>query len=350
MKHNKLFILLSIIIFFLGMSFFLINNYYSKEQQINIAYVLAVFIVFELLLVITFRVNNYYLTEKLEKQGDKLSETEHLLNIITQKNKLLNEQDQFKKLNITLAREVEVELEKNTRQLQILQQQSKMAQMGEMIGAIAHQWRQPLNVISTGIQNLKYDFKEDKLRDEEYVKEFIDKNKKTIHFMSKTIDDFRHFYRIDKDKDSFKIREASQSVINMQSAQLKNHNISISLSGDEFQFLGLKSEYQQVILNLISNAKDALLERKIAKPAIKVSLKNQTISVKDNAGGIDKEAIKRVFEPYFTTKDQGKGTGMGLYMSKMIIEDNMGAELKVFNDNDGAVFVIDFSKDMDVNC
>jgi len=225
----------------------------------------------------------------------------------------------------------------------ILLQQSKLASMGEMIGAIAHQWRQPLNVLGTSIQNLEYDFLDGYLKDEEYIDSFIESNKKTIMFMSQTIDDFRNFFRVEKEKVEFGVKEATKSIINMQSAQLKEHNINLELSGDNFNYFGLQSEYQQVILNLISNAKDILLEKKINNPVINIHFENKRIHLLDNGGGIPQEILDRVFEPYFTTKEQGKGTGMGLYMSKMIIEKNMGGILKALNKNDGAEFIIDFN-------
>ena len=255
---------------------------------------------------------------------------------VAKKTKKLNE------LNKNLEKKIQDALIENTKQLQALQQQSKMASMGEMIGAIAHQWRQPLSTISTGIQNLEYDFEDGYLNDKEYVDSFIEKQKQTIKFMSKTIDDFRNFFRVDKEKKLFFIKETIQSVLNMQSAQLKNHNITINLIGEEFQYNGLQSEFQQVILNLINNAKDVLIEKDTNNPTINIIVKNNTITLEDNAGGIDPEIIERIFEPYFTTKEQGKGTGMGLYMSKMIIEDNMDAKLSVTNTNNGAMFIIDF--------
>jgi signal transduction histidine kinase len=214
--------------------------------------------------------------------------------------------------------------------------------MGEMIGAIAHQWRQPLNSISTSIQNLKYDFLEGKLQEKKYVMDFIEHNKKTIKFMSNTIDDFRSFFRVDKKKVDFPIKQTTQSVIDMQISQLKCHNIKIEIIGEEFVYNGLQSEYQQVILNLINNAKDAIIDNNIQNPYIKIELKDNKIFVMDNAGGIPDDIVNRIFEPYFTTKDQGKGTGMGLYMSKMIIEDNMGGKLTVQNIDDKAIFCIDF--------
>ena len=257
----------------------------------------------------------------------------------------LASQDKLKKINDTLETRVKEEVAKNTKQLQLLQQQSKMAQMGEMIGAIAHQWRQPLNVISTSIQNLKYDYQDGFLKDEKYIKEFIDKNKKTIGFMSSTIDDFRNFFRVDKERVNFHILKSTQSVIDIQSIQLKEYDIDITLSGEEFEFYGFASEYQQVILNLVSNAKDMLIDEKIENPMIKVVAKDGIVTIEDNAGGMPDDIIDRIFEPYFTTKEQGKGTGMGLYMSKIIIEDNMGGELSVENIESGAIFTIDFNKD-----
>jgi signal transduction histidine kinase len=249
---------------------------------------------------------------------------------------------QAKRQEYILKQEIKKALDENTKQLQALQQQSKMASMGEMIGAIAHQWRQPLNTISTSIQNLEYDYMDGYLNDEKFVSEFIEKNKKTIKFMSKTIDDFRNFFRVDKDKHNFNIKETTLSVVDMQSAQLKSYNITLNLVGDEFIHYGPQSEYQQVILNIINNAKDVLIEKKIQTPVININLdsKAKTITIKDNAGGIPNNIINRIFEPYFTTKEQGKGTGLGLYMSKMIIEDNMGGSLSVKNSKNGAVFTI----------
>ena len=221
---------------------------------------------------------------------------------------------------------------------QILQQQSKMAQMGEMVGSIAHQWRQPLNEVGINIQKLKYDYKSN-IIDESFINEFIDRNKQTINFMSRTIDDFRNFFRVDKAKENFSIKSAIKNTISMQSSQLNNHNITLDITGDDFKIDGFQNEFQQVILNLINNAKDALIQNKIKDPTINIILQNNTITVTDNAGGIPEEVINRIFEPYFTTKEQGAGTGMGLYMSKMIIENNMGGILRVSNtdiiDSDG---------------
>ena len=249
-------------------------------------------------------------------------------------------QEELKELNLTLQSRVDEELKKNTKQLQILQEQSKMAQMGEMIGAIAHQWRQPLNSISTGIQNLKYDYREGLLEDEEYIKSFITQKKKTVAFMSQTIDDFRNFYQIEKDKTLFDIKAAVQSVIDIQSATIEHHKIALTFTGKSFFYHGLHSEYQQVILNIINNAKDALVENNIQNPIIKINMNEGNVIIKDNAGGIPLAIIDHIFEPYVTTKKESKGTGIGLYMSKVIIEENMYGKLSVKNEDDGAVFEI----------
>ena len=251
--------------------------------------------------------------------------------------------EELNQLNENLEKLVEEKTKENITQLDLLQQQSKLASMGEMIGAIAHQWRQPLNELSIAIQNLKYDY-EDGLVDEKYVDEFIESSKKIIQFMSTTIDNFRNFYRTDKTTELFDVKEAIETTVFLQQAQLDNNNIAIEIKGESFEVNSFKNEFQQVILNLINNAKDALIENKIKNGKITIEIKDKTITIKDNAGGIPTEIVDRIFEPYFTTKEEGKGTGMGLYMSKIIIESNIKAKLSVQNNQDGAEFRIDFNE------
>jgi len=248
---------------------------------------------------------------------------------------------EIEKLNYILEDRIHQEVLKSIKQKQLLEQQTKMAQMGEMIGAIAHQWRQPLNTIFLGIQNLKYDYREGKLKEEDYINEFIIENKKIINFMSKTIDDFRNFFRVDKEKIYFNIKETIEAVVTMLSAQFTQHNIEVVIVGNEFEYYGLQSEYQQVILNILNNAKDILIEKEIENPKIYIKIDNNRVTIEDNGGGVPIDMLDRIFEPYFTTKEQGKGTGMGLYMSKMIIEDNMCGKLSVTNGIYGAIFIID---------
>ncbi len=244
-----------------------------------------------------------------------------------------------------LKDEVKRKTDENFKQFQLIQQQSKLAAMGEMIGAIAHQWRQPLNEISIRIQKLKYAYKKNEI-DEEFIQDFINKNKTTINFMSNTIDDFRNFFTIDKKPIRFSINESIKNVLNLTEAQLKKQNIKISLNEyQDFEINGYKSEFEHVIMNFISNSKYELEEKKIENPEIIINIKEYELEFEDNAGGIPKDLITRIFEPYFTSKDQGKGTGMGLYMSKMIIEDNMKGSIEVKNTQKGAKFIIRFNKE-----
>ena len=255
---------------------------------------------------------------------------------------LARAKEELQNLNEHLQEEVEKKTQENFKQFQVLQHQNKLASMGEMIGAIAHQCRQPLNELSIRLQKIHYKYEKDEIN-ESYIEEFISKNLTTIAFMSKTIDDFRNFFRIDKEKKLFDIKSAIQEAINLQSAQLKNHNINLILEGNSFSFLGYKTEFQHAIINIISNAKDALIKREIESAEIDIKIIENKILIHDNAKGIDESIIDRVFEPYFTTKAQGEGTGIGLYMSKMIIEDNMKGKISVKNENGGALFSIELN-------
>jgi len=246
--------------------------------------------------------------------------------------------------NLTLTHKVEEAVEENQQKDRLLLEQSKLAAMGEMIGAIAHQWRQPLNALAMRIQFIEDDFDDD-IIDKEYIQEHSQESMKLVNFMSKTIDDFRNFFTIDKIKGDFTVKEKIDETANMLSGQLDNHNISVETNGTDFTIHGFSSEFQQVVLNIINNAKDAMIEKEMEEGKIQIHLlesegKGQ-IRIKDNAGGIPQDVIKRIFEPYFTTKEQGKGTGLGLYMSKMIIEDNMKGSLRVENVEGGAMFIIE---------
>lgn len=260
-------------------------------------------------------------------------------------------ENQLKALNKFLDKRVEEEMairikiqEEQHIERQLLIQKSKLSSMGEMMGAIAHQWRQPLNALNINIQNLDDDFAEGMV-DKPFIEAFIAKNRQTILFMSKTIDDFRNFFKIDKDKKEFSLLLALRETVSIQSIQFKNENIDIVISGEDSLLFGFKSEFQQVVLNIINNARDAILEQKIQNGRIELELRENALYISDNGNGISEEIIERIFEPYFTTKGQGEGTGIGLYMSKMIIEKNMGWKLEVRNKEIGAQFSIIFSKE-----
>lgn len=247
--------------------------------------------------------------------------------------------DYVKDLNDTLDERIKNEIEKNHKKDLLMQEQTKLATMGEMVGSIAHQWRQPLNALSINIQNLEDDF-EDGLINKEFIDEFMYKNKHIVDFMSNTIDDFRNFFRVDKEKVNFSVLGSVRSVVNIQSVILKNNNIKLNIIGEDFFIFGFRNEFSQVIMNIINNAKDAFIEKNIVDREIVIKLDSLKISIEDNAGGIDNEIIEKIFQPYFTTKNHGDGTGMGLYISKMIIEENMNGSLNVKNTDSGVSFEI----------
>jgi signal transduction histidine kinase len=259
----------------------------------------------------------------------------------TNKLQILN--NELEIINKDLESRVKKEVEKNREKDLQLFEQTKKASMGEMVGAIAHQWRQPLNELSIRVQKIKRDY-EKGLIDENYLFKFVEKNKKTINFMSKTIDDFRNFFRIDKVKREFDVLKSIEEVLDLQATQLQHYNITLEINGKSFLLNGFKNEFQQVIMNIINNSKDAILENSISSPKILINIFDNKILIKDNGGGIKKDILGRIFDPYFTTKDEGKGTGMGLYVSKMIIEDNMGGKIYSEDTEDGTIFIIDFRK------
>ena len=171
----------------------------------------------------------------------------------------------------------------------------------------------------------------------------IGRTDKLIEFMSNTIDDFRNFYKPDKKRETFLIEDSCQRAYGIINATLKNLGIEFIVDvKNESETYGYPTEYSQVILNIIGNAKDILVERAIKEPKISLTIDSQDsmsiVTIRDNAGGINSEYFDALFDPYFSTKDSG--TGLGLYISKHIIEKNMDGELTVFNDDEGAVFKI----------
>ena len=227
----------------------------------------------------------------------------------------------------------------------IMIQQSRQAAMGEMIGNIAHQWRQPLSALGLVVQKIKFYYDEDLLT-ENLLDKSVKKSNMLIEKMSTTIDDFRNFFKTDRIKEKFFIKDSIDETFELIDASLRQHNIGIktSYSQKDIDYFGYKNELEQVLLNIINNAKDILLSNDTKNPIIKIEVlqrdKEIFIEISDNGGGVPKNIIKKIFDPYFTTKEQGKGTGIGLYMSKMIIETNMNGVLGVRNSDIGAVFVI----------
>ncbi len=254
------------------------------------------------------------------------------LESLKEKNRLLEEM---------LSKEQERSLEKD----HLLNQKSRSASMGEMIENIAHQWRQPLNILALVIQDIYISGQLGTL-DADKLEENYSKANNVLQYMSQTIDDFRNFLKESDSIEVFALDDIFQSIEHIMIPSLKVHNISITLPhADGLHIEGNRNEFLQVILNIIKNAQDAIISNNIKKGTIAVTATKVdskiVISIQDNAGGIAPEHIDKIFDPYFTTKHKSQGTGIGLYMSKQIIEKNRDSKLSVSNTKEGANFTIE---------
>ncbi len=229
--------------------------------------------------------------------------------------------------------EIDAHIKENTKQHHILFQQSKMAAMGEMLGNIAHQWRQPLSVITTAATGMKVQ-KEFGTLDDEAINRSVDTITDSALYLSKTIDDFRNFFKRDKTETNFSTNEVIGKVLKLTKSQFKIHEISIIKNIEEFNLFGLENEFVQALINILNNAKDALIDKEAPKLIFINVLKNDNkaiIKIADNGGGIDEKIIDKVCEPYFTTKHQSQGTGIGLYMTEEIIVKHMHGKFTISN-------------------
>lgn len=254
-------------------------------------------------------------------------------------------QEELELLNHSLEEHIDAAVTDLRRKDQVLIQQSRLAAMGEMINNIAHQWRQPLNNIGLIVQNLQISFDSGTLSKSEVEGE-IGKAMTVIMHMSRTIDDFRNFFREDKEKQRFIVNEVVGRTLAFVSAGLESRNILVEVEADQqVSTTGYQNEYAQVLLNIISNASEASLERCIAEPHISIRITSENgrsvVLLRDNCGGIPDDVMPKIFDPYFTTREPDRGTGIGLYMSKVIIEQNMDGRLTARNHDGGAEFRIE---------
>ncbi len=245
-----------------------------------------------------------------------------------------------------LKLKVEDEVKKNRDKDRILIQQSKLASIGEMLGNIAHQWRQPLNNVSLILQFLRDNYKNETVSSEKLDK-FMTKANTHIEYMSETIDDFKNFYKPSKVQNEFCVKECINTLLYMVKNQYESDNIKIKFISNDIIITNYENELKQAILNILNNAKDALLSKKENidfDALIDISLiqedKNIKIEISNNGGNIKNDIIDRIFEPYFTTKFEHQGTGIGLYMTKSIVETNMKGKIEVLNIKDGVKFII----------
>ncbi|MDD2698953.1 MAG: ATP-binding protein [Arcobacteraceae bacterium] len=278
-------------------------------------------------------------------ENDEIKNVEHYFNKYI---KLLDlEKDKINTLNATLQKRVDEEILKSQKKDFILFEQAKNAQMGEMIGNIAHQWRQPLSVISTSASGILIKKEMGTITDTqevEMLESIIDK----VNYLSQTIDTFRDYIKEKKEFKETILQESLTKDINIIQASLSNHHITLINKINDtkpIQINTLNSELSQVIINLFNNAKDALVEKEVMEPFIKISLEKENdrtiIKIEDNGKGIPQEILPKIFDPYFTTKHQAQGTGLGLYMSKEIIEKHLKGKLYATNTSNGVIFTIE---------
>ena len=281
----------------------ILNTWISVNYQNNLDYgffykILAVLIIFTIILILSYR--------------------QYLL----------------KKLNTQLNKKIEMEIQKNEEKNRILIQQSRMASMGEMLENIAHQWRQPLSTISVAASGMEVKKEFSNLSDEEFF-EGINHIKKSTLYLSNTIDDFRSFFSKKKSNSKINIKSVVEKALDLMGNTFVQNRIQVIKNIEDIEFLSLENELIQVFMNIFVNAKDALRPIVGNEKYIFIDIYKKDnyliINIKDSAGGIKENIIDKVFEPYFTTKHQSQGTGIGLFMCREIINKHMNGQIEISN-------------------
>lgn len=301
----------------------------------------------------------FFITEKYNKHLNKEQEFSQVHKIITTKKiqkwieiKCITTFDENGKAlvsrgtiqDVTENKQNDIKMKEKDKQMM---HQSRLAQMGEMISMIAHQWRQPLNAISLTSNNLKLKCMMDDIDKNTFEKE-LDLIEEYSQHLSKTIEDFRGFFKENKEKESTSLNTIVNNTLNIirTSIETKNVKIITNLNSPE-EFETYPNEVMQVVLNIIKNAEDAIVGNDMKDGLItisanyNISTKKKILTVEDNAGGIPLDIIEEIFVPYFSTKKEKDGTGLGLYMSKTIIEDHCSGKISAVNNDKGAVFTIE---------
>ena len=248
-----------------------------------------------------------------------------------------------------LKRRIKIEIDKNREKDKHLFHQSRLAQMGEMTSMIAHQWRQPLGNINNIITVTQLDFMTTQKKiNKNYINQQFEQIQKQVKFLSSTIDDFRNFYRPSKDKELISLCDCVKECLTLIGKELSDkHNITIDIQYLNTEEINIhKNEVVQVILNILNNSKDNFKIKNIQHSIIKIVTKQENdkyiLSICDNGGGIINDTLPNIFDPYFSTKDEKNNTGLGLYMSKMIIEEHHNGKLSVKNIANGVCFNMEF--------
>ncbi len=266
-------------------------------------------------------------------------------------------------LNKDLAKRVEEETEKRLTHERLLARHARLAAIGEMIGAIAHQWRQPLATLGATIQSIRMAWEEQCI-DDEFLENAESDAQLQLAYMSDTIEDFRNFFSLEKVIERFDVREKIEEVVLLVTPQFSNSGVSLTVldgtGGSPLEIRGYQNEFKQSVLNLVSNSFDSIIDKAsdgnrfvgsggfsgLVEICLSAEADHVVIEVRDNGGGIPTEYSDKVFEPYFTSKSSDKGTGIGLYMSRLIIEESMGGRLGFTSGPDGTVFRIEIPRDL----
>ena len=289
---------------------------------------------------------NYDISEQNAAEAQLHEQTKMLELEIARRQRTQDElavkQIQLEALNRSLQKRIAEAISELRQKDQLMISQDRQAAMGEMIGNIAHQWRQPLNALSMVLGNIKLAYQYNELT-EKYIVEAVESGDRLIQKMSTTINDFRNFFQPDKQMVSFSARDQINLAVSLVEAGFTSQNITIHLEFEQdIMLTGFPNEYSQVLLNLLMNSRDAIKVSGTVEGHITILLNEQgangCLTICDNGGGIHEEVIDKVFEPYFSTKEMG--TGIGLYMSKMIIERSMNGAIEAHNIKGGAEFII----------
>ena len=307
------------------------------DEQLDILNTLAIYRLENLQLSETGSVNDQFFVEEFSLSLFAIDTA--ILHIGSNlENEIADRNDNFKYIfflfiitNIIIFIMILFTRNKNLKQAKMISEQSKMASMGEMIGNIAHQWRQPLSIISTGVTGMQVQKKYNILSDTIFEQTCTTINK-NAQYLSTTIDDFRDYIKGDSVKIDFNIKDEIKSFLSLVDATISKYELEVLVDVKKNMICSYKNELTQCLINIFNNSKDAFVDNKEIEKRfifINVTVKKGvlTLKIKDNAGGIPKKILKKIYEPYFTTKHQSQGTGLGLHMTYNLIHNTMKGEI-----------------------